>query len=298
MYTTKTLVNAVLLVLLLIPSQHAKHSSRKLPAVGSAPAVLWRQPEDIKSRDLFFGAGGPEHAPKGKLEFIEENLHGTQPKFFVRDSDNVRWGVKIGPEARVETAATRLLWAVGYFADEEYYLAELPLNGHPQLLRGRRYSERGKAVAVRLKRYLPHSHKIGNWRWDSNPFVGTRELNGLKVMMELFNNTDFKTEHLVIYEVNGTEQHYVAKDLGASFGRANAGYFNRTKGSLKDYERFNLIRKSDGQYVDFWYFKQVPRADARWIGELVAQLSDKQIGDAFRAGEFSPQEVEKRLRSS
>jgi hypothetical protein len=38
--------------------------------------------------------------------------------------------------------------------------------------------------------------------------------------------------------------------------------------------------------------KHVPIADARWLGNLLGQLSGEQIGDCFRAGGFTPAEVE------
>ena len=38
--------------------------------------------------------------------------------------------------------------------------------------------------------------------------------------------------------------------------------------------------------------KHVPRADAKWMGELLGSLSHDQIHDAFRAAGYSPQEVE------
>ena len=36
-----------------------------------APAVLWREPTDIASRDLFYGVGGKDHAP-----WMQGRLHG------------------------------------------------------------------------------------------------------------------------------------------------------------------------------------------------------------------------------
>jgi hypothetical protein len=41
-----------------------------------------------------------------------------------------------------------------------------------------------------------------------------------------------------------------------------------------------------------WIGKQVPRADARWMGDLLARLSPEQIRDAFRAAGYSPEETE------
>ena len=55
-------------------------------------------------------------------------------------------------------------------------------------------------------------------------------------------------------------------------------------------------------YIDFpelaqrlsllWLGQHIPRADARWMGHQLARLSPAQIRDAFRAGGYSPQEVE------
>ena len=37
--------------------------------------------------------------------------------------------------------------------------------------------------------------------------------------------------------------------------------------------------------------KNIPRADAHWIGQRLSQLTDAQIRDCFRAAGFSPEEV-------
>jgi hypothetical protein len=41
-----------------------------------------------------------------------------------------------------------------------------------------------------------------------------------------------------------------------------------------------------------WIGKHIPRQDAKWVGTLLAQLTDQQIADAFRAGGYSPVEVD------
>jgi transposase-like protein len=40
-----------------------------------------------------------------------------------------------------------------------------------------------------------------------------------------------------------------------------------------------------------WVGNHVRRADAKWVGSLLAQLSTKQIQDAFRAAHYSPEMV-------
>jgi hypothetical protein len=37
-----------------------------------------------------------------------------------------------------------------------------------------------------------------------------------------------------------------------------------------------------------WIGTRVPRADAKWLGSLLGQLSPNQILDAFRAGGYPP----------
>jgi hypothetical protein len=37
--------------------------------------------------------------------------------------------------------------------------------------------------------------------------------------------------------------------------------------------------------------KAIPRADAKWLGRRLSLLSDTQIGDGFRAGGYTPDEV-------
>ncbi|HYL75526.1 MAG TPA: hypothetical protein VEU96_15040 [Bryobacteraceae bacterium] len=291
----RTLLTAGLIIAALWnPGAEAKDpvkQPKERAKVGSAPAVLWRDPLDIKTRDLFYGPGGKEHMPAGKLTFLEEKFNGINPKFDARDEAGIRWGVKFGIEAQPEVAATRLVWAVGYFTQENYYLAELPANRLPNLSRGEAFIKHGSFQRVRLKRHNKGEHEIGNWSWDKNPFAGTKELNGLKVMMELICNTDLKLEHRVIYDIGGVEQHYYLTDLGSSFGKAGLT-LNRTKGILKDYQSRPLIRKIHQDSVDFWYFERVPRADAKWIGEYLSRLSDIQINDAFRAAGYSPAEVD------
>jgi hypothetical protein len=40
-----------------------------------------------------------------------------------------------------------------------------------------------------------------------------------------------------------------------------------------------------------WIGKHIPRSDAKWMGQVLAQLSPDQLRDAFRAGGYSPQDA-------
>lgn len=299
-----------------------KKFSEEAEITTSIPPVLWRNPTDIHFRNLFYGPGGKGHEPRGTFRFTKEDLDGTNPKFFVRDQDGVKWKVKLGTEARPETAASRLVWAVGYFANEDYFLADLKvLNMPPHLHRGQKYVYAdGSIHNVRLKRYLDGEEKTGIWHWSESPFKKTRELNGLRVLMALINNWDLTDENNASYaeDNSGPQQYiYLVTDLGSAFGAGRLTWpLERARGNLSTFRHSKFITKITPDYVDFqtpaqpsffflatprefahklrlrWIGRRIPRADARWIGQLLAQLSPEQIRDAFRAAQYPPDQVE------
>lgn len=278
--------------------------------------ALWRDPAPSRS-DLFYGAGGQADAPPaGRFTFVKEDLAGTQPKFYVRDEHDIRWTVKMGSEARPETAATRFVWAAGYFVDEDYYLPQLQVEGLTVLKRGQKYvSPGGVVTGVRLERSIPGQKKAGHWSWTDNPFAGSRELDGLKVVLALINDWDLKEVNNDIYVGPDGERHYAIGDLGACFGR-NSNEYARSKGDADSYRQSGFIKQTRSDQVDFvllqapfWVsairtvhareygrmnqlVQHIPREHASWIGHVLAQISDEQIAAAFRAAGFSAQEVD------
>jgi hypothetical protein len=288
---------------------HARHTQ------GEGTTVLWRQPSNIASRDLLYGVGGKTGQPQGVFTFIKEDTGGASPKFIVKDSEARKWKVKLGPEAGPETTATRLLWVVGYFTDEDYFRSEIVVKGLKRLNRGQQFvSSGGRIRGARLELLdEPKTQKVGTWGWQANVFKGSREFNGLAVMMALLNNWDLKAGNNGIYEVGG-ERQYRVTDLGATFG--DCDWWQRSKADLNAYRKAKFLRKASPEDVDFrlptrppWLFvfalpfyiqrtrvssiaEGLPIQDVQWIGRLLAQLSTQQISDAFRAGGFQPSEVQ------
>lgn len=260
-------------------------------------AALWRDRGDVATLDLLDGPGGKEHQPGTIFKFIEESRSGTAPKFDVEDENGTKWKVKLGPEVKSETAATRLMWAAGYFADEDYYRPQIRVEGMKRLSRGQQYvSDGGLVREVRLKRH-GGGKEMKNWSWSQNPFAGTREFNGLRVMMALINNWDLKEINNKIFDESG-ELRYEVSDLGATFGRTG-NRFGRSKAVMNDYAKSKFIEKVTPKSVDLVFNtkiegmgKNIPIADARWIGNQLGQISAEQIGDCFRGAGFSPAEVE------
>ena len=280
--------------------------------------VIWQDRGDVAALDLVGGPGGKDHEPGNTFTFIEESSGGTSPKFEVLDEHGIRWKVKLGEEAKSETAATRLLWAAGYLVDEVYYRPSIRVLGLPRLARGREFVSEGDTVSAVSGARLEREREPGEsttWSWYENPFVGTREFNGLRVMMALINNWDLKDINNRVSHTAGGEGRYGVTDVGATFGRTG-NVITRSKSVPKDYEETTFIEEITSDHVDFVlqsrpFFplvvhlpayrsrtrmesivKRIPIADARWIGDRLGQLSIEQINDCFRASGFSPSDVE------
>ena len=271
----------------------------------SGDAVLWREPTDIESRDLFNGAGGAEGAPSpsGKFTFVKRDSGGTSEKIIVKDEKGREWSVKFGAEARPETAASRIIWAAGYHVDQNYFVKEAHIEGRGGF----------DVWDVRFEREDDGFKTLGQWSWMSNTFSGKREMQALKVLMALINNWDIKDVNNKIIRPNkesGGDRNvriYYVSDLGGTLGatgnairkiplfaNAPAG----SKGRPDGYANQTFIDGVQNGKVVFHYegkngkvLEGISVEDARWTGDLLGRLSDKQLSDAFRAGGFTDAEV-------
>jgi len=298
-----------------VAQRHASRAEKE--RAPSLPAVLWHDPGRVSTLNLFYGEGGRRDAPvpSRRYTFLKEDLHGTSPKFDVRDEQGRIWRVKLGQESRPETAATRLLWAAGYFVTEDYFVPALKVEHLPKLRRGCQFvSADGTVRGARLKLRPSNVRKLGGWDWFRNPFEGTRQLNGLRVMMCLIDNWDLKDDNNSVYEVDG-QRRYEVTDLGASFGKTG-NYFTRSKGVATDYSRAPFIARLSFDRVDFVmhsrpFFvskierrnyrerarieaiaRNIPVADARWVGHRLAGLSSRQLRECFRSAGYSTAETD------
>lgn len=282
----------------------------------SGTHVLWRDPGHISSRDLRYGPGAPHLAPQPPVTFIEETKAGESPKFKVRDARGTVWGVKLGPEAQSETVSTRIVWAVGYFAEEAYYFDEVRIEGMRRLSRGQEYVA---GDTVRGARFEPQREGVVDgpeWSWRDSPFEDSREMSGLKVLMILLNNFDARkgNNHILYTDTgSGREARYVVTDLGATLGRAGGLGGKRVKNDLEAFLSTKFVRGVDDGVVEFDFdtrprgfghlavlhpkyyrgevkkeaaMRGIPVEHAQWIGSLLSKLSDEQLREAFRAAGY------------
>jgi hypothetical protein len=73
----------------------------------------------------------------------------------------------------------------------------------------------------------------------------------------------------------------------------------RSRNKPSDYEKAEFIKAVKGDRIDFNYggknlklFEDLTVGDAKWIAGLLSRLSDDQIKDAFRAANYTREEVE------
>jgi hypothetical protein len=318
---TKGMRRVIILSLVLISSfSSSALAQNKKKVMPTGTPVLWRDPGNISSRDLRYGPGSPELAPLAPFTFVKEETTQSSPKFRVKDARGVSWTVKLGVEAQAETVATRLVWAMGYFADESYYLDRVEVKNLPRLSRGQEFVEGGGVV--RGARFEPK--RAGEvrgeiWDWLKNPFVGTREFDGLKVLMVLLANYDTRLENnRIIYQKNPVsgqmEARYVVTDIGATLGHVGGLGGMRVKNNLDHFMMTKFIIGVQNGLVEFDYsttpkgagkfasvfspgygksqankekaMRRIPVENARWIGSMLSRLSDEQLRDAFRAAGY------------
>ncbi len=287
------LIGMAMLLTGTIQGQKSKKSHPK-PIPNDAKPVLWHEPTDIASRDLFLGSGGEAMKPDlSKVTFVADETRSYSKKYRVRDGAGNEWVVKVGPEAQSETAATRLIWAAGYFADITYLVPHVDIEG------------KGSFDNARFEARPKGQKRLGQrWDWSKNPFVGTNELQGLKVLMALINNWDIQNHNnnilLVTDEATGEkEARYFDTDLGASFGK-EGNFIGHTRNRPDQYVAdTKFITGVEHGMVRFDYkgknkqlINDITVGQAKWLGNILSQLSDQQISDAFRAANYSPEQIE------
>lgn len=277
-------------------SATAQNDKRK--SLPSGTPLMWREPRDIASRDLLLGPGGEQMKPDvSRLTLIKEETGGYSKKYRVKDARGRVWVAKLGKEAQSETAAVRLVWAVGYTTEINYLVPRVTIPG------------KGTFENVRFEARPQNVERLKEWEWSSNPFSGKRELQGLKVLMALMENWDLKDDNnrvLLVRNNSRNELHYIVSDLGTTFGktggqRSPIAFFKSIKGSRNepdDYVEDEFIDEIEGNMVRLDYsgknskiMRDITIADAKWIGGWLSRLSARQIQDAFRAANYNVEEV-------
>ena len=312
----KTHPRRLMVCMIVALAVHAAADDSRTDAAYSAPtdatAILWRDPGDVSTKDLFWGPGSAARAPKPPLTFVKEDTGGTKPKVQVTDASGMTWSVKFdagdsaGPEVSAEIAASRILWALGYTVEETYFVPAGRIEGASGLQRARSVIQPdGSFGRARFESRPPDVKRLSKrWTADDNPFKGSQELSGLLILMAALNNWDFRGANTDVFEIVNsggvTEHWYVVSDLGTAFGRLGAGLLKRhTRWNTKHYiEEDAFIVRAHSNRVLFYYAPNgrdrlsVPLEQARWFATLWSRLTPAQLRRAFEAAGASPAEID------
>ena len=280
----------------------------KRPVQPTAPvpgATLWEAPDDLASKDVYYGPWGRERAPNPSdvYKLVELKHTGVSLGMTVEDSQGREWSVKqpypggLDNEGKVEVTVSRLLSAVGYHQPAVYYLDTFQLKDdwgvHTET--GGRFRLKDKALK-----------EADLWKWEENPFVGSRPYQGLLVLLMMFNSSDLKNSNNSLYEytrAGRTEQWYVVRDIGAALGDTHP--IAPRKGHVQTFERSPFILGTNNGYVQFayngWYKNlvrdRVTADDVVWASNLLGRLSERQMSDAFRAGGYDDETIRRFTRA-
>jgi hypothetical protein len=217
-------------------------------------AQVWK-PTEIARMDIL---RGPENDlitafdQTIECEYVETEkpLSGVVPKFLCKHSSGEILRVKYGEENEEiysEVAATRLFWALGFYADEVYPVQvicsncpEHPFHPDPDSSRGRFLFK--DATVERTFRGSPIEEKEDQgWNWSELEKVDAAgaggapraQIDALKLLTVFVNDADTKPDNqrLACFQEqidassNGCKQPVLmVQDLGATFGAGFTGF--------------------------------------------------------------------------
>lgn len=301
----KRMTLAVVLLLTLSSAVFAQKESKMKKAPPQGTPVLWREPADIASQNLLLGPGGESLKPDlSKVTFVRDQMGGGfSINYRVTDGAGKIWVAKLGKEAQPETASARLVWAVGYMTETTHLVPCVHIQGAPEPRYKVARCEGDGFTNVKFEARPKEVKRLDPWSWTNNSFAGTKEFQGMVVLMSLLNNWDLKDDNnRILYVPAGDsgqpELQYIISDLGATFGKTG-GFLSHNRNAPEDFVKSKFVEGVQGNRVKFAYggknaglFKNITVEQTKWIGSLLSRLSDQQISDAFRAANYSPEDIE------
>jgi hypothetical protein len=303
------------------PSGHPKlsHVPPPVRAEYIRHATVW-QATQIASMDLYRGpqeegSFEPDQAVSCDYVTPDKTLTGHTPKFLcdLGGGDVVKVKYHSG-EVYAEVAASRLLWAIGFGADRDYGVQVTCHNCPIEPW----YWRTEQRLPVSQFRFASIQHRLEGkeigvqakegWAWPELDLVDEgvggaprAQRDALKLLAVFLQHSDSKANNQrficrpggVVKDEAGNEDckkpFMYIHDVGLTFGKAT--YMNNTRVDLdawqsqplwKDPARCvaNMKKSKDGTLE----YPRIGEEGRRFLADLLAQLSDAQIRDMFRAG--------------
>jgi hypothetical protein len=288
---------------------------RRLDAIHHAQ--VWHA-TDIATMNLKAGPKGPlAFEPKAKVtcKFLQRP-HGTGStlKFACVNGDDelkVRYGQTNG-EVYAQVAATRLMWALGFWANRMYPVTVAcagcpadPFNDKQAAAPSSVTTFDPATIDVKVAGDTIETKPDEGWKWHELDQVDERAggapkaqrdaLTLLAVLMQHSSNKPINQRIVCLDPPGCSRTVMMIADVGKTFGRANA--FNKDRvASVNFYEWSHqpiwiASRGCIGDLPRSWsgslHDPQVAEAGRKFLADLLVQLSDQQLHDLFEVSRFT-----------
>jgi hypothetical protein len=281
-------------------------------ATAIARAQVW-SPTNVAAMDI---KAGPKRADAFPFratvlcDYLPKQLSGRSPKFACRVGDEDELKVKYGgtnAEVYAEVAATRLLWALGFGADQMYPVRVICRRCPATLAGMSRDNDEWVFDPATVERKLP-GREFDDAGWSWRELEAIREEAGgaprahrdaLKLLAVFLQHTDTKPEQQRLLclddkapvDPNDTaceQPMMMINDLGLTFGRANTFNVNEKAMNLVDWSATPVWKDATGcvgnlpkSLTGTLENPVISEAGRRFLADLLGQLTDAQIRDLF-----------------
>jgi hypothetical protein len=273
-------------------------------------AQVWA-PVNVRAMNLRAGPAGPgAFGPDQSLtcDYLDRKMSGQSPKFACliapHDELKVKYGRTNG-EVFAEVAASRLFWALGFYA-ERMYPVRIVCRGCPSNIKDTEFASIQRKIAGR-----DLDGDVPGWAWPELDSVDSAgggaprdQRDALKLLAVFVQHTDSKSEQQRLVCIDKRERSndgepcnetvMMVHDLGQTFGSANV--FNRDAvGSVNLSEWTHMaIWKDPSRCVANLPQSQtgtldhpvIQEAGRKFLADLLAQLTDRQVHDLFDVARF------------
>ena len=298
------------------------HISPEARLVAIRRAQVWKSTK-VAAMDMVAGPQGKGAIPPGTeitCEFRDKKANGRSPKFAcvigADDEVKVKYGRDNG-EVYGEVAASRLLWALGFFADRMYPVRVVCLNCPPNPVVDTKNLQKSvtfnpASIEREMEGEVLETGEGSGWAWtDLDKVEATAggapvaQRDALKLLAAMIQHTDSKAEQqrLLCAPDEKVDERgepcvhtfMMISDLGLTFGHANL--FNRNPVGSVNFEQWTrapiwsnkdrCVAELSQSQTGTLNNPVISEAGRKFLADLLVQLSDQQVHDLFEVARFA-----------
>jgi hypothetical protein len=243
-------------------------------------------------------------------DYLPKQLSGASPKFACRVGDEDELKVKFGgtnAEVYAEVAATRLLWALGFGADQMYPVRVVCRRCPATLAGMSRDNDEWVFDPATVERKLPGREFPGDegWSWKELDAISAEaggapkaHRDALKLLAVFLQHTDTKAKQQRLLcldegaadptDTSCTRPFMMISDLGLTFGRANTFNLNEKAMNLAEWSATPVWKDATGcvgnlpkSFTGTLDNPVISEQGRKFLAGLLDDLTDAQIRDLF-----------------